>query len=58
MCSRLSMDREILSKIPTLLRLKLQSKMAHFAALDSVYVYKTTKSIPHFIKPSFDTFEY
>ena len=28
------MDREILSKLPTLLRHKLQSKMAHFAALD------------------------
>ena len=27
--------REILSKLPTLLRHKLQSKMAHFAALDS-----------------------
>ena len=27
------MDREILSKLPTLLRHKLQSKMAHFAVL-------------------------
>ena len=32
--------------------------MAHFAALDSAYVYKTTKSIPQFIKPALYAFEY
>ena len=30
MCSTLSMDREILSKRPTLLKPKLKSKLAHF----------------------------
>ncbi len=35
------MDGEILNKLPTLLRHKLQIKMAHFAALDSAYVYQT-----------------
>ena len=39
--------REILSKLPTLLRHKLQSKIAHFAALDSVYVYKTIRNQYH-----------
>ena len=37
------MDWEILSKLPTLLRHKLQSKIAHFAGLDSAYVYQTTE---------------
>ena len=48
------MDREILGKLPTLLRHKLQIKMAHFAALDSAYVRLSnyTKSIPDFIRPS------
>ena len=39
-----SMDRKILSKLPTLLRHKLQSKMAHFAALDRAYVYTTIRN--------------
>ncbi len=56
-CSTLSMDREILStgKLPTLLRHKLQIKMAQFAALDSACTRLSnyTKSIPDFIKPSF-----
>ena len=34
------MDREILSKLPTLLR----RKIAHFAALDSAYIYKTIQN--------------
>ena len=38
------MDRETLSKLPTVLRHKLQSKMAHFAALDSAHVYKTIRN--------------
>ena len=38
------MDQEILGRRPTLLRHKLQSKMAHFAALDSAYVYKTIQN--------------
>ena len=41
MCSSSSIERNILCKLPTLLRHKLQSKMVHFAALDSAYVYKT-----------------
>ena len=45
------MDREILSRLPTLLRHYLKSKMANVTALDSVQVYKhNTKSIPYFIK--------
>ena len=35
------MDWEILSSRPTLLSHKLQTKMAHFASLDSAPVYKT-----------------
>ena len=38
------MDWEILSKLPTLLRHKLQSKMARFAALDGAYVYQTIQN--------------
>ena len=38
------MDREILSKLPTLLKHKHQSKMARFAALDSAYVYQTIRN--------------
>ena len=38
------MDREILSKLLTLLRHKIRSKMDHFAALDSAYVYKTIRN--------------
>ena len=38
------MDQEILSKLPTLLRHKLQIKMAHLADLDSAYVYQTVRN--------------
>ena len=38
------MDREILSKLPTLLRHKLQIKMAQLAALDSAYVNQTIRN--------------
>ena len=54
MCSSSSMDREILSKLPTLLRHKLRSNMAHFVALDSADVYKTIRNqyrFPHVIEP-------
>ena len=56
MWSSSSIDREILSKLPTVLRHnKLQSKTAHFAALDSAYVYKT---IQNQYRTSFYAFEY
>ena len=38
------MDREILSTLPTVLSHKLQSKMAHFEALDRARVYKTIRN--------------
>ena len=38
MISSSSMDREILSTLPTVLSHKLQSKMAHFEALDSASI--------------------
>ena len=44
MISSSSMDRKILSKLPTVLRHKLQGKMAHFAALDSAHVYITIQN--------------
>ena len=44
MYSSSSMDRKILSTLPTVLRHKLQSKMAQFAALDSAHVYKTIRN--------------
>ena len=44
MISSSSMDREILSTLPTVLSHKLQSKMAHFEALDSARVYKTIRN--------------
>ena len=44
MYSSSSMDREILSTLPTVLRHKLQSQMAHFAALDNAHVYKTIQN--------------
>ena len=40
MISSSSMDREILSTLPTVLSHKLQSKTAHFEALDSIKLYE------------------
>ena len=45
MYSSSSMDRGILSTLPTVLRHKLQSQMAHFAALDNAHVYKNLYEI-------------
>ena len=49
------MAPKILNKFPTLLRHKLKSKMAHFAVLYSVYVFKTTQNQ---YRISFDAFAY